>query len=162
MPNIPQVRRLNYNGEDIGMGFNSDTGLPIGTCLDFTQPKENLSQEAESDVTIVTTHEDLMSKLHMSADLEGHYAFASGGGKVDFSTSTQYNSSSTFVIARMVLANTVDRATDFKLKPDFQHLLDTDPTAFSRAFGDSFVRAHYKGGEFYAVMRVTSVDSKTQ
>lgn len=160
--NVAQVRKLNYNGEDIGMGFNSDTGLAIGTCLEFTPPTGTLSQEAESEVTIITSHEDLMSKLHMAAELEGHYAFSSAGGKVDFSTSTQYNSSSTFVVAKMVLANTVNRGKDFKLKPEFQHLLDTDQAAFSRAFGDSFVRAHFTGGEFYAVMRVTSVDSKTQ
>lgn len=160
--NIAQVRKLNYNGEDIGMGFNSDTGLAIGTCLDFTPPSGDLSQEAESDVTIVTSHEDLMSKLHMAAELEGHYAFSSASGKVDFATSSQYNSSSTFVVARMVLANTVSRGRNFKLKPEFQHLLDTDPASFNRAFGDSFVRAQYKGGEFYAVMRITSVDSKTE
>jgi hypothetical protein len=160
--NVAQVRKLNYNGEDIGMGFNSDTGLAIGTCLDFNPPSGDLSQEATSDVTIITSHEDLMSKLHMASELEGHYAFASASGKVDYATSTQYNSSSTFVVARMVLANTVSRGRNFKLKPEFQHLLDTDPDAFNRAFGDSFVRAQYKGGEFYAVMRITSVDSKTE
>ncbi len=160
--NVPQVRKLNYNGEDIGMGFNSDTGLAIGTCLDFNPPTGDLSQEAEADVTIITSHEDLMSKLHMAAELEGHYAFSSASGKVDYATSTQYNSSSTFVVARMVLANTVSRGKNFKLKPEFQHLLDTDQPSFNRAFGDSFVRAQFKGGEFYAVMRVTSVDSKTQ
>jgi hypothetical protein len=160
--NVPQVRKLNYDGEDIGMGFNSDTGLAIGTCLDFTPPTGDLSQEAEADVSIITSHEDLMSKLHMAAELEGHYAFSSASGKVDYATSTQYNSSSTFVVARMVLANTVSRGRNFKLKPEFQHLLDTDQPSFNRAFGDSFVRAQFKGGEFYAVMRVTSVDSKTQ
>ncbi len=160
--NVAQVRQLNYNGEDIGMGFNSDTGLAVGTCLDFTPPTGDLSQEAESDVTIITSHEDLMSKLHMAAELEGHYAFASATGKVDFASSTDYNSSSTFVVARMVLANTVARGKNFKLKADFQHLLDTDPASFNKAFGDSFVRAQYRGGEFYAVMRVTSIDSKTE
>lgn len=160
--NVAQVRKLNYNGEDLGMGFNSDTGLAVGTCLDFTAPAGGLSQEAESDVTIIVSHEDLMSKLHMGAELEGHYAFASAGGKVDFSTSTQYNSSSSFVVARMVLANTVSRGKNFSLKPQFQNLLDTDPTSFAKAFGDSFVRAQFTGGEFYAIMRLTSVDSKTQ
>ena len=163
MANVAQIRRINYNGEDIGMGFNSDTGLGVGVALDFNLPPGDVSQEAESDVTIVTSHEELMSTLHMSAQLEGRYAFSSAGGKVDFAAKTQYNSTSTFVVARMVICNTVTRGKAFKLKPDLQHLLDTNQMdVFKRAFGDSFVRAHYNGGEFYAVMRVTSVDSKTE
>ena len=113
---VAQIRRLNYNGEDVGMGFNSDTGLGVGVALDFTVPAGDVSQEAESDVTIITSHEELMSTLNMSAQLEGHYAFASAGGKVDFAKKTQYNSSSTFVVAKMVITNTVSRGKDFKLK----------------------------------------------
>ena len=165
MPNntIAQVRRLNYAGEDIGMGFNSDTGLGVGVALDFTVPVTDVSQETEADITIVTSHHELMNTLHMSAQLEGRYAFATAGGKVDFATKTQYNSTSTFIVARMVINNTVKRGKDFKLKPDLQHLLSPgQEEVFARAFGDSFVRAHYTGGEFYAVMRLTSVDSKTE
>ena len=160
---VAQVRRLNYGGEDIGMGFNSDTGLGIGVALDFTLPPPEISQEVEADVTIVTSHEELMSSLHMSMEVEGRYAFSTAGGKVDFAKKTQYNSTSTFVVARMVITNTVKRGRDFRIKPDLQHLLAPGQLeVFERAFGDSFVRAHYNGGEFYAVMRVTSVDSKTE
>ena len=163
MARIAQVRRLIYGGEDVGMGFNSDTGLAVGTALDFALPAGAVSQEAEADVSIITSHEELMSSLHMSAELEGHYAFSSGGGKVDFAKKTQYNSTSTFIVAKMVITDTVSRGGNFKLKPEFQHLLDTNQMdVFDRAFGDSFVRAHYSGGEFYAVMRITSVDSKTE
>ena len=163
MANVAQVRRLNYNGEDVGMGFNSDTGLAVGTALKFTTPAGVVSQEATADVRIVTSHQDLMSSLHMSAGLEGRYAFASASLKVDFAQKTQYNSSSTFVVAKMVVTNVVTRGQNFTLNPDQQHLLDSNQMdVFNRAFGDSFVRGHYTGGEFYAVMRITSVDSKTE
>ena len=163
MPAIAQVRRLNYNGEDIGMGFNSDTGLAVGTALDFSPPTGDRPQEAEGSVTIITSHEELMEALHMSAQVEGRYAFSSAGGKVDFAKNTAYNSASTFVVARLVINNAVSRGTNFKLKPDAQRLLDAGQLdTFTKAFGDSFVRAHYDGGEFYAVMRVTSVDSRTE
>jgi hypothetical protein len=163
MPNVSQVRRLNYNGEDLGMGFNSDTGLAVGTALEFAPPDGAVAQEAQAEVSIVTSHEQLMRSIHMSADLEGRYAFVSGGAKADFARNTQYNSTSTFVVARMVITNTVRRGKNFKLRAELQHLLDTSQKeVFDRAFGDSFVRAHYEGGEFYAVMRVTSVDSKTE
>jgi hypothetical protein len=163
MPDVPQIRLLNYNGEDIGMGFNSDTGLAIGTALDFSPPSEVQAQEAQADVKIITSHEELMETLNMSASLEGRYSFVSGGGKVSFSKNTKYNSSSTFVVASMVIRNTVSRGKDFRLKPELQHYLTPGQIeTFNKAFGDSFVRAHYQGGEFYAVMRLTSVDSKTE
>jgi hypothetical protein len=34
MPTIPQVRRLIFGDEEIGMGFNSQTGLAVGTALE--------------------------------------------------------------------------------------------------------------------------------
>jgi hypothetical protein len=164
MQKVAQVRVLNYNGEDIGMGFNSDTGLAIGTALDFDPPTGTPPQEAEAEVTIVTSHEQLMESLHMDAQLEGRYAFASGSTKVTYSQNTQYNSVSTFVVAKLVINNGgVTRGRNFRLKPELQHLLDTNQfDTFAKAFGDSFVRGQYKGGEFYAVMRITSVDSKTE
>lgn len=36
---IQQIRRIEFNDEEIGMGFNSDTGLAVGTGLEsFTIP----------------------------------------------------------------------------------------------------------------------------
>lgn len=165
MPKIDQVRRLNYNGEDIGMGFNSDSGLAVGTALDFDPPDDQISQESIADVTIVTSHEELMSKLHMAAQFEGRYGTVSGGAKVDFSNNTKYNSSSTFVVARLVISNTVSRGRNFRAKemPTVQNLLAPGRADdFKTAFGDGFVRAQFRGGEFYAVMRITSVDSSTE
>ncbi len=163
MPHIAQVRLLNYNGEDIGMGFNSDTGLAVGTAVEFEPPTPAVAQEAQSDVKIITTHEQLMEKLNMSFSLEGRYAFVSGSAKVDYSKNTEYNSSSTFVVAAMSIRNTVKRGRNFRTKPDIAGLLGTmSDDDFERTFGDSFVRAHFEGGEFYAVMRITSVSSKVQ
>src|ERR1700758_658201 len=138
--NISQVRRLVYNDEEIGMGFNSDSGLAVGTALDFTPPAGEVSQESQGDVLIITSHEELMDSLNISAQLQGRYAFASAGMKMDFVKSTQFNSSSTFVVAKALLGNTIQRGHNFRLKADLQHLLDTDEDGFKKAFGDSFVR----------------------
>jgi hypothetical protein len=163
MPKVDQVRLLEFNNEEIGMGFNSDTGLAIGTALDFDPPDPQTSDEAISDVTIITSHESLMDTLNMSASAEGRYAFSHGSIKTSFSNSTGYNSTSTFVVARMVMASTVTRGKNFRIKPAAAALLASNQMdAFTTAFGDSFVRALFKGGEFYAVMRVTSVDTTTQ
>jgi hypothetical protein len=34
MPRVPQVRRILFNDEEIGMGFNSESGLAVGTALE--------------------------------------------------------------------------------------------------------------------------------
>ena len=160
---IPQVRVLVFNGEDIGMGFNSDSGLAVGTALAFDPSAEAVTQEANSTAEIVTTHDAMMESLGVSADLKGRYGFASGSLKVDFSKKTTFNSVSSFVVAKMVINNRVDRGRNFRIKDDStKRLLETDRPTFDRAFGDCFVRAQFKGGEFYCVMRITSLDTSVQ
>lgn len=161
---IDQIRKLTYNGEDIGMGFNSETGQAVGTALEFSvSSTSESSQEGAAEVTIIESHESLMEKLHMSAQLEGRYGPVSGGVKADFAHDTSYNSHSTFVVARMIIQNTIVRGKDFKLKTDVLPLLAPGQgNTFKTAFGDSFVRGQYKGGEFYAVMRLTSLDTKEE
>lgn len=159
---LPQVRVLAYNGEDIGMGFNSDSGLAIGTALDFDEPVRQSGQEAKATAEIITTHEALMESLGVSAEAEGRYGFASAGLKVDFSKNTSYNSVSTFVVAKMVVNNQVVRGRNFRIKEDARRLLTADSDAFSTAYGDSFVRGQFRGGEFFAVLRITSLDTAVQ
>jgi hypothetical protein len=62
MPRVPQVRRIIFNDEEIGMGFNSESGLAVGTPLeDFTiQPTPGATgQEVTASITIVNSHEEL-------------------------------------------------------------------------------------------------------
>jgi hypothetical protein len=159
---IPQVRWLAYNGEDIGMGFNSDTGAAVGTALDFDLSTAPVSAEAQSAAEIVTTHEAVMESLGMSAEAKGRYGFSSVSMKVEFSKKTAFNSTSSFVVAKMVINNQVIRGHNFRIKEDLRHLLESDKAAFDRAFGDCFVRGQLKGGEFYCVMRITSLDTSVQ
>jgi hypothetical protein len=164
MTTISQVRLLHYNGEDIGRGFNSDTGLAVGVALDFDSPSIVQSQESSSSCEIVTSHEELMDSLHLSAQAEGHYLFASASVKTDFSKTTKYNTVSTFVVARTLINNNViSRGHNFRITPTAKALLDSHQDAsFHTAFGDSFVRGLVTGGEFYAVMRITSVETSRQ
>ncbi len=161
---VAQVRQLLYNNEEIGMGFNSDTGLAVGTALEFDTPTRDPGQTVPSATAdIVTTHDQLMDTLNISAQVQGHYAFASGSAKVDFSKKTGYNSVSTFVVAHMVITNIITRGHNFRISQNAKALLDSNQIdAFQTAFGDSFVRGLFTGGEFYAVMRITSVDTSVQ
>ena len=87
---IPQVRRILFSGEEIGMGFNSESGLAVGTALEgFTVASDPVASGGEvfATVTIVETHELLMDSLGLSFEAQGRYGFFSAGAKVNFAES---------------------------------------------------------------------------
>lgn len=166
MGRIPQVRRLAFNDESIGMGFNSTSGLAVGspfTDVTVAADPTATGQEVLASITIVNSHEELNEKLGMSFSAQGRYGWFSGSAKAEFADSTSFNSTSTFLVARCVVQNPIRRGRDFRLTPAAESLLDAmQLEQFGRAFGDSFVRGLQTGGEFYAVVRITSVSTSTQ
>ena len=166
MPDVAQVRRLAFNDEEIGMGFNSQTGLAVGSALEGFTVQENSSAtgaEVTSAISIVSTHEELQESIGLSFEAQGRYGLVAGSAKAKFSEKTNYNSMSTFVVASVVVENPLRRGKNFRITADAQALLNSlQVEKFQRAFGDSFVRGLQTGGEFYAVVRITSVSISTQ
>ena len=166
MSTIPQVRRLLFNGEEIGMGFNSQSGLAVGTALEgFTIPPNVVAsgQQVTASITIVNTHEELMDTLGMSFSAQGRYGFFSASAKASFAESSNFNSTSTFLVARCEVQNPLTRGQDFRVTTSAQELLSASHTdQFKTAFGDSFVRGLQTGGEFYSVIRITSASVSKQ
>jgi hypothetical protein len=120
MATIPQVRRLLFSGEEIGMGFNSESGLAAGTALEgFTVGDDAAAggQEVSASITIVNSHEELMSRLGMAFDAQGRYGFFSASAKAEFSESSSYNSTSTFLVARCVVQNALKRGRGLRGAP---------------------------------------------
>lgn len=166
MARVPQVRRVIFNDEEIGMGFNSQSGLAVGTALEGFTVQANPSasgQEVTASITIVSSHEELMENLGMSFEAQGRYGFFSGSAKAKFSESSNFNSTSTFLVARCLVKNPIVRARDPKVTAAAKALLDgLRFEEFQKAFGDSFVRGLQTGGEFYSVIRITSVSTGKQ
>ncbi|MCE2752346.1 MAG: hypothetical protein LW720_10700 [Pirellula sp.] len=166
MPEVAQVRRLAFNDEEIGMGFNSKTGLAVGSPLKGFSWDENSAAtgaEVVSAISIVSTYEELQETLGMSFEAQGRYGIVSGSAKAAFSEKTNYNSMSTFVVASVVVRNPLRRGKNFEVTDVAKALLaSNNMDQFERAFGDSFVRGLQTGGEFYAVVRITSVSTSTQ
>jgi hypothetical protein len=163
MRSVEQIRNLLYNGEEIGMGFNSDTGKAVGTALDFDPPTVVLAQEAFAQASVITSQQSLTSAMDLSAEAEGRYGLTSANLKVGFHTNTTFNSTSSFVLARSTIRNQVMRGRNFRVKPEAKALLDAMRLKeFETAFGDAFVRGLFSGGEYYALMRVTSLDTTVQ
>lgn len=166
MPQLQQIRMLAFNGEEIGMGFNSNTGQAIGSALTGFEIAENpaaTGAEVTSSISIISTHEELQETLGMSFDAQGRYGVLGASAKAKFSEQTNYNSMSTFVVARVVVRNPLRRGRNFRITEEARALLTSaQMEVFGRAFGDSFVRGLQTGGEFYAIVRITSVSQRTQ
>lgn len=165
MPDVPQVRMLAFNNEEIGMGFNSTTGLAVGTCLEGFQIEDGgLGQEVVSSIDFVESHDQLMTTIGFSFEAQGRYGFFSGGAKAAFSETTNFNSVSTFLVVRVIVKNPLRRGKGFRVIDDPAGRLLTAERLpeFNGAFGDSFVRGLQTGGEFYAVIRITSVSKDVE
>src|SRR5690242_17312263 len=120
MPNIPQVRLLMSNNERIGMGFNSDSGLAVGTPfkMDNLVVQADLrapGQQVFSTITLINTHEELMNNMGLSVEAEGRYGFFSAALKAQFAETTSYNSTSTFLMAKVKVQNPMKRGINFTL-----------------------------------------------
>ncbi|MFF2287230.1 hypothetical protein [Peribacillus butanolivorans] len=163
---MQQVRRIEYNDERIGMGSNSESGQAIGTALEsFTITEDPVApgQQVSATVTIINSHDELMKRLGMSFEAQGRYGFFSASAKAEFAESSSYNSTSTFVVARCVVKNPFRRGDNFRVKQPAQDLLNSLRfDEFKTAYGDSFVRGLQTGGEFYAVIRITSLLTSKQ
>jgi len=104
-----------------------------------------------------------MDTMGMSMEAQGRYGFFSGAVKASFVERTNYNTTSTFLIAQCLVQNPMTRGHGFKLAPAAKTLLDSNREGEFRAgFGDSFVRGLQTGGEFYTVIRITSASAETQ
>jgi hypothetical protein len=110
------------------MGFNSESGLAVGTALQgFTIVEDpNASgQEVSASIHIVNSHEELMENMGMSFEAQGRYGFFSASAKAQFSESSNFNSTSTFLIARCLVENPLRRGTGFQVTEAAQDLLDS-------------------------------------
>jgi hypothetical protein len=164
---IDQVRLIDFTDAEpqTGMGFNSATLVFPGTALSFSpgspDPAET-GQVVTGRATIINSHEELMDRIGISVAASGRYGLAKASAKVDFSKTTGFNLSSTFVLAQASVINPIVRGKDFQLiqrASDLINALNID--GFKNAFGDSFVRGIKSGGEFFAVFRLTCLRQET-
>lgn len=89
---VPQVRLTAFSSERTGDGFNSGTGIAVGTALEgfTTQPKPVTTGKAvTSQIVIVSSHEELMDNLGMSSDAQGRYGFMSASARASFACPSQ-------------------------------------------------------------------------
>jgi hypothetical protein len=168
---IPKVASIPFTDFAwLGDGIDSMTGQVLGTPIIVKDDESGhdikvTGNEATYNVTIIKTQEDFMKSIGLSIEAEGRYGLFSGGGKFDLNEKAQYHQQSTFVVATCTIRRGVDRINveNIKWTEAAQKLIQSgDKDRFKRIYGDRYVRAIQTGGEFVAIFRITSSNTKTE
>ncbi len=163
---IRQRIRVPFDDHVIGQGFNSDTGERVGIGLSSPAPGEDQAadgQTATMRFVMVTSQQSLESSLNISAELEARYMLFSGGAKFSFAKNSAANFSSTYIVGSCVVMNATRFGREFTPTANAQRLLTAgDMDGFKSSFGDRYCQSLRTGGEFYAVVRITSSNTSHQ
>ena len=68
-----------------------------------------------------------MRRVGMSFEAHGRYGLFAGSAKAEFSESSNYNSTSTFLVARCIVQNPFRRGKDFRVTQPAQEAADGPP-----------------------------------
>jgi hypothetical protein len=160
---MAQIQRIPFRGSGtLGRGVNTLTGEFVGKALNVISKEQAVSgQEASYDVQITETHDSLMKSLGLSVEASGRYGLFSAEGKFGMSEKSNFNATSTFVVASCRVQNAFEMVDRVELLPEAGALME-QPDKFKTAFGTSFIRGLQTGGEFYIVMQVTSTNQEMQ
>ena len=154
------------DGMNFGMGVNLLNGQIAGKGVDpgaIISIEKAKGQEVSFNLVQIDSLEELYSSIGISVEASGHYGLFSAEGKFGYSNEVKFNSQSTFLLARCTVQNAFIQCEDALIKPDAGKLIEQGKLApFQQRFGDGFVRGMQTGGEFHAVIAITSIDREEQ
>jgi hypothetical protein len=163
---VRQRITVSFDGHVIGEGFNSKTVERVGTGLNPATVGEDSvapGQSADFKFQMLTSQDSLEKALNVGAQVDARYGLFSGGAKFSFAENSAINTMSTYILASCVVTNARRFGSGFTPTPEAQPLIDAgDRAGFMTAFGDRFTQALHTGGEFHAIVRVTSSDTRHQ
>ncbi|MDQ0847420.1 hypothetical protein [Streptomyces sp. V1I6] len=155
-----------FTGHKIGEGFNSETVERVGTALNVGSVGDDPlapGQTAVFKFQMLTSQANLEKALNIGAEIEARYALFSAGGKFSFAESSALNTTSTYIVASCKVTNALRSGSDFTPNAAAEPLVtEGDLNNFQKAFGDRFTQALHTGGEFHALVRVTSSNTEHQ
>jgi len=158
---IPWAQGMNY-----GMGVNLLNGSVAGKAVDpktITAPTQAAGQTVRYNLALISSFEELYSSIGISVEASGHYGLFSASGKFNYAKESKFNSQSTFLLARCVVENAFTQAEDAQIKDEASELLKKGKTTlFQERYGNGFVRGMQTGGEFFAVISITSSSQEEQ
>lgn len=149
------------DGMDLGLGIDDLTGS-VGSlrAVSFAQPAAAEGDEGmvgHYDTSLVYSSEQMYSALGVDITAEGRYGLFSAEGKFSFAEQSHFTTSSTFLVARAEITNAFRRVSEPVPVQDAQDLIaDGKRELFRTRYGDLFIRGVQTGGEYVAVLSITS------
>jgi hypothetical protein len=149
------------DGMKIGLGYNRLTGEVMPTKGAAGPSISGLAQAGGQQVSIdcvtVEDVESLHKSLGVSVDAGGSYMGFSGSAKVDYLSSCDFSSFSTYVVVRVSVQNAFNSLDEPELSADAAELVVAGNSArFRERFGDTFIAGVRSGGEYFAIYQLTS------
>lgn len=151
----------------LGIGVNDLTGavgtLPAITFDTAAASTSDEGMEGRFDTSLVNSSEQMYNSLGVSVTAEARYGLFSAEGKFKFAEESRFNSTSTFLVARADIQNAFQRVQNPVPTQDAQDLVrDGKTELFRKRYGDLFIRGVKSGGEYLAVLSITSESQENQ
>ncbi|HFK1685149.1 TPA: hypothetical protein ACGXND_005116 [Bacillus tropicus] len=151
------------NGMNLGLGYNSFTGLPLPSSAldDINQIRSVVNATGQK----VTFHIDLiknkllmLEQLNISASTSFSFGQSSGSAKVRFAQSFKQNSYTIYVLVRVHVQNeqTLLDLTKVKFNANVALQYLTNPKMFYRQYGTGFIYGILSGGDYIGVLEIES------
>lgn len=152
------------NGMAFGVGIDSLTGGIQGSGVVPGQPSTVSDGLTVSYlIDIIEGTESLYTSLAVTVKMQGQFGLSGGKGKVSFAESANFNSHSTFVIARTIVQKSFEQCLHPVLEESAKQLVqDGKLDVFLERYGNGFVRGIQMGGEFCAVIEITAETKERQ
>ncbi len=148
------------------MGVNLLNGAVAGKGVDPGTPTEPTGASGQSvsyNFTKILTLEDLYSSVGVSAKASGHYNLFSASGKFKFLNETKFTSQSIFLLARCIVENSFQQCEQAVLTLNAAELIKAGKAdQFQERYGDGFIRGMQMGGEYFAIISISSSSQEIQ
>jgi hypothetical protein len=151
---------------NFGMGINLLNGAIAGKGVnpgEPTAPTGAPGQNVTYNITQIRALEDLYESVGVSARVSGQYNLFSASGKFKYVNESRFTSQSIFLLARCVVENAFKMCEDVNLLPEAAGLIGSGKQdIFQQRYGDGFVRGMQMGGEFFAIISISSSTEDAQ
>lgn len=153
-------------GIDYAVGVDRLTGEVLSRGVvpgPVTSPPGSGGGTAAYNFSLIQSYEDLQKSIDMEVEASGRYGLFSAEGKFKFVDQAKFNTQSTFLLTRVVVENAFKQCMEATLTDPARKLLaDNKVDLFRQRFGDSYVRGIKDGGEYFALISITSSSLEEQ
>lgn len=153
-------------GMDYGVGVDELAGEVRGDALESTEPTRIEGAEGQTvgfSLDRIETSEELQQALGMKVDAKASFGLWGGSAKFEFMDKSSLNSYSLYLLVSVNVMNSFRQIRGARLKASAASLLSSSGAdRFREMYGDTYLRGILTGGEYFALLEITTRDSSEQ